>query len=105
RSHAGRRRHQERARWRVRRKASRSIVLQGRSTGSPFAFGGDHRKRVSSTLQARYGLPHAHNRERASMSRTQWLLLVVLSVLWGGSFFFVGVAVKELPAFTIVLAR
>jgi drug/metabolite transporter (DMT)-like permease len=39
------------------------------------------------------------------MSRTQWLLLLVLSVLWGGSFFFVGVAVKELPAFTIVLAR
>jgi drug/metabolite transporter (DMT)-like permease len=60
---------------------------------------------VSSTLQARYGLPHAHNRERASMSRTQWLLLVVLSVLWGGSFFFVGIAVKELPVFTIVLAR
>ena len=39
------------------------------------------------------------------MSRTQWLLLLVLSVLWGGSFFFVGVAVKELPALTIVLAR
>jgi drug/metabolite transporter (DMT)-like permease len=39
------------------------------------------------------------------MSLTQWLLLVFLSVLWGGSFFFVGVAVKELPAFTLVLAR
>lgn len=39
------------------------------------------------------------------MSRTQWLLLLALSVLWGGSFFFVGVAVKELPAFTIVLVR
>jgi drug/metabolite transporter (DMT)-like permease len=39
------------------------------------------------------------------MSRTEWLLLLALSVLWGGSFFFVGVAVKELPAFTIVLAR
>lgn len=39
------------------------------------------------------------------MSRTQWLLLVALSVLWGGSFFFVGIAVKELPPFTIVLAR
>ena len=39
------------------------------------------------------------------MSRSQWLLLVALSVLWGGSFFFVGVAVKELPVFTIVLVR
>lgn len=39
------------------------------------------------------------------MSRPQWLLLFALSVLWGGSFFFVGVAVKELPAFTIVLVR
>lgn len=39
------------------------------------------------------------------MSRTQWLLLLALSVLWGTSFFFVGVAVTELPAFTIVLAR
>jgi drug/metabolite transporter (DMT)-like permease len=39
------------------------------------------------------------------MSLTQRLLLVFLSVLWGGSFFFIGVAVKELPAFTLVLAR
>ncbi len=39
------------------------------------------------------------------MTPAQWLLLLLLSVLWGGSFFFVGVAVKELPAFTIVLAR
>jgi drug/metabolite transporter (DMT)-like permease len=36
---------------------------------------------------------------------TDWLLLVLLSVLWGGSFFFVGVAVKELPPLTLVLAR
>jgi drug/metabolite transporter (DMT)-like permease len=39
------------------------------------------------------------------MSHTQWLLLLALSVLWGGSFFFVGVAIRELPPFTIVLAR
>ena len=39
------------------------------------------------------------------LSFNQWLLLIALSVLWGGSFFFVGVAVKELPAFTIVLLR
>jgi len=39
------------------------------------------------------------------MSRSQWLLLLALSVLWGGSFFFVGIAVRELPPLTIVLAR
>ena len=39
------------------------------------------------------------------MSRSQWLLLIALSVLWGGSFFFVGIVVKELPVFTIVLVR
>ena len=40
-----------------------------------------------------------------SMTPYEWGLLVTLSVLWGGSFFFNGVAVKELPTFTIVVAR
>ena len=39
------------------------------------------------------------------MGATEWLLLLILSVLWGGSFFFVGVAVKTLPPFTIVALR
>ncbi|MEZ5851191.1 MAG: DMT family transporter [Hyphomicrobiaceae bacterium] len=39
------------------------------------------------------------------MSSKQWLLLVFLSILWGGSFLFIGIAVHELPAFTIVLIR
>jgi drug/metabolite transporter (DMT)-like permease len=39
------------------------------------------------------------------MSPTQWALLVLLAILWGGSFLFVGIAVRELPALTIVLAR
>lgn len=39
------------------------------------------------------------------MSPSQWGLLVVLASLWGGSFLFIGIAVKELPVFTIVLAR
>lgn len=34
-----------------------------------------------------------------------WLLLLALSVLWGGSFFFIGVAVQALPPFTIVAVR
>ncbi len=40
-----------------------------------------------------------------SINPKDWLLLVVLSILWGGSFFFIAVAVKELPPFTIVFAR
>ena len=40
-----------------------------------------------------------------SMTPLEWGLLVTLSVLWGGSFFFVGVAVKELPPLTIVMLR
>jgi drug/metabolite transporter (DMT)-like permease len=39
------------------------------------------------------------------MDERDWALLVLLSILWGGSFFFNGVAVRELPPFTIVLAR
>jgi drug/metabolite transporter (DMT)-like permease len=40
-----------------------------------------------------------------SMSGAEWALLVALSVLWGGSFFFIEVAVNELPPLTIVTAR
>jgi drug/metabolite transporter (DMT)-like permease len=39
------------------------------------------------------------------MSLLDWSLLLALSLLWGGSFFFVGVAVKALPPLTIVLLR
>jgi drug/metabolite transporter (DMT)-like permease len=41
----------------------------------------------------------------AQMDQRDWSLLVLLSILWGGSFFFTGVAVAELPPMTIVLAR
>lgn len=40
-----------------------------------------------------------------TMSMNEWLFLILLSVLWGGSFFFVGVIVQELPPFTLVLSR
>ena len=39
------------------------------------------------------------------MSAADWLLLVCLSVLWGGSFFFAKIAVGELPPLTVVLGR
>lgn len=40
-----------------------------------------------------------------SMSSLEWAMLLSLSVLWGGSFFFNGIAVKELPTLTVVVAR
>lgn len=40
-----------------------------------------------------------------SMTVAEWAMLVALSVVWGGSFFFNGVAVRELPVFSIVTLR
>ena len=45
--------------------------------------------------------PHAQR----AMTATEWGLLLALSLMWGGSFFFIGIAVKTLPPFTIVAAR
>ena len=39
------------------------------------------------------------------MGRTEWVLLIALSILWGGSFFFVEVALRELPPLTVVFFR
>ena len=39
------------------------------------------------------------------MSAGVWALVLTLSVVWGGSFFFVEIAVTELPPLTIVLLR
>lgn len=39
------------------------------------------------------------------MGGFEWAMLLILSVLWGGSFFFIGVAVADLPPLTIVTLR
>lgn len=39
------------------------------------------------------------------MTATEWFMLVALSVVWGGSYFFFKILVAELPVFTIVLMR
>jgi len=39
------------------------------------------------------------------MTLKDWGMLLSLSILWGGSFFFIGVAVSELPPLTIVTLR
>ncbi|VIO79027.1 putative amino-acid metabolite efflux pump [Bradyrhizobium ivorense] len=46
-------------------------------------------------------MPSADNR----IDRRDWALLGLLSVLWGGSFFFNGVILRELPPLTLVLLR
>jgi drug/metabolite transporter (DMT)-like permease len=40
-----------------------------------------------------------------AMGAADWLLLIALSIVWGGSFFFAKVAVAEVPPLTIVLVR
>lgn len=39
------------------------------------------------------------------MTYRDWGLLLLLSFLWGGAFFFAAVAVRELPPLTVVLSR
>jgi drug/metabolite transporter (DMT)-like permease len=39
------------------------------------------------------------------MGRRDWAMVLALSVLWGGSFLFVGVAVREIPPILLVAAR
>ena len=41
----------------------------------------------------------------ASIDARDWSLLGLLSILWGGSFFFNGVVLKELPPLTVVFLR
>lgn len=40
-----------------------------------------------------------------AMHGVEWAMLVALSLLWGGSFFFTGIAVADLPAVTLVALR
>ena len=40
-----------------------------------------------------------------SMTPIEWTLLITLSIVWGGSFFFNAIAVLELPTFTVVVCR
>ena len=43
--------------------------------------------------------------DQSRMTAGDWGLLMLLSALWGGSFFFSKVIVQEVPPFTLVLAR
>ena len=39
------------------------------------------------------------------MGREAWVMLIVLSIVWGGSFFLAEVALRQLPPLTLVLVR
>jgi drug/metabolite transporter (DMT)-like permease len=39
------------------------------------------------------------------MGKSEWALLFVLSILWGGSFLFTGIAIQEIPPLTIAFIR
>lgn len=45
------------------------------------------------------------NSTQRPMTSLEWVMLLGLSVVWGGSFFFNGIAVRELPVFTVVVSR
>jgi drug/metabolite transporter (DMT)-like permease len=51
------------------------------------------------TDQTRAGTVHR------TMTAREWSLLAVLSVLWGGAFFFTGVALRDLPPVTLLALR
>jgi hypothetical protein len=40
-----------------------------------------------------------------AMGLTEWLLIIVLAIIWGGSFFFIKIAVHEVLPLTLVLFR
>lgn len=40
-----------------------------------------------------------------TMTSLEWALLLALATVWGGSFFFNEIAVRELPVFTVVVSR
>jgi drug/metabolite transporter (DMT)-like permease len=48
-----------------------------------------------------YGLPMI----RSQMNGNDWAILVILALIWGGAFFFIGVAVRHVPPLTYVWLR
>ncbi len=47
----------------------------------------------------------AETQIKSAMGPGEWALLIALSLLWGGSFFFAEVALQELPPLTVVFGR
>ena len=49
--------------------------------------------------------PHDRHMIRTVMNRSDWLILGTLALIWGGAFFFIGVAVRHVPPLTYVWLR
>ena len=60
---------------------------------------------TSNTTTQADSRPATPSTVNAVMGMGEWGLILFLSVIWGGSFFFVGVAVKTMTPLTIVLCR
>jgi drug/metabolite transporter (DMT)-like permease len=43
--------------------------------------------------------------QQSGMTSYEWSLLLLLSAIWGGSFYFFAILIKEIPVFTIVFFR
>jgi len=50
-------------------------------------------------------VPYAQAMIRTHMNRRDWGIILVLAVIWGGAFFFIGVAVRHVPPLTYVWLR
>lgn len=65
----------------------------------PHAF--DRKRAEAAPAVEPYRLPMI----RSQMNRSDWLVLLFLAVIWGGAFFFIGVAVRHVPPLTYVWQR
>lgn len=65
----------------------------------PQAF--DRKHAEAAENRADYAVPMI----RTVMNRSDWLILGILALIWGGAFFFIGVAVRHVPPLTYVLLR
>src|SRR3954469_13726438 len=51
------------------------------------------------------GVAYGHSMIRSQMNRADWGILLTLALIWGGAFFFIGVAVRHVPPLTYVWLR
>jgi drug/metabolite transporter (DMT)-like permease len=63
------------------------------------------RDRAGSGALEQPSMPPSLSAKPLSISATDWLLLLMLSVLWGGSFYFTKIAVLEIPPMTLAFGR
>ena len=65
----------------------------------PHAFDRNHAEAIAASLGDGQAMI------RSQMNRSDWLILLVLAAIWGGAFFFIGVAVRHVQPLTYVWLR